>query len=61
MPILNDPYQVKSADILITESTYASHLHDSFINVKEELTWIINDVVKRRGKIIIPGFSFERT
>lgn len=61
MPILNDPYQVKSANILITESTYASRLHDSFSNVKEELTWIINDVVKRRGKIIVPGFSFERT
>ncbi|MBI5254642.1 MBL fold metallo-hydrolase [Candidatus Falkowbacteria bacterium] len=61
MPILNDPYQIVAADTLITESTYASHIHDSFSNVHEELTWIINDVVKRGGKILIPGFSLERT
>jgi len=61
MPILNDPYQIRQADVLITESTYASHLHDSFDNVYQELQWIIKDVVKRKGKIIIPGFSLERT
>ncbi len=61
MPILNDPYQVDHADILITESTYASRLHDSFASVHEEVEWAINDVVKRNGKIIVPGFSFERT
>lgn len=61
MPILNDPYQVDHANILITESTYASHLHDAFENVHEELGWILNDVIKRGGKIIVPGFSFERT
>lgn len=61
MPILNDPYQVDHANILITESTYASRLHDSFDNVHDEMEWAINDVVKRGGKIIIPGFSFERT
>ncbi len=61
MPILNDPYQVEQADILITESTYASHLHDSMANVHQELSWAINDVVKRSGKVIVPGFSFERT
>ena len=61
LPILNDPYQIEKADILIIESTYASHLHDAFESVYEEMTWIINDVVKRGGKIIVPGFAFERT
>lgn len=61
MPILNDPYQIPAADILITESTYASHIHDSFQYVFEELEWIVNDVVARGGKIIVPGFSLERT
>ncbi|NQT49114.1 MBL fold metallo-hydrolase [Candidatus Kuenenbacteria bacterium] len=61
MPILNDPYQVDHADILITESTYASHLHDSIDSVYEEVTWAVNDVIKRGGKIIVPSFSFERT
>ncbi len=61
LPLLNDPYQVDHAHSLIIESTYASHLHDSFENVHEELCWAVNDVVKRGGKIIVPGFSFERT
>lgn len=61
MPILNDPYQVDHAHILITESTYASHIHDSFDSVREELKLLVNEVVKRKGKIIVPGFSLERT
>lgn len=61
LPILNDPYQVDHGNILIIECTYASHIHDSFDDVYEELTLIVNDVVRRRGKIIVPGFSFERT
>jgi metallo-beta-lactamase family protein len=61
MPILNDPNQIPEADILITESTYADHLHDTFEYVFDELEMIINDVVKRGGKIIVPGFSLERT
>ncbi|OGF37785.1 hypothetical protein A2482_00975 [Candidatus Falkowbacteria bacterium RIFOXYC2_FULL_48_21] len=61
MPILNDPYQVDHANYLIIESTYAGHLHDSFDSVEDELSRIIMDVTRRRGKIIIPGFSLERT
>jgi len=61
MPILNDPYQVVAADTLILESTYATQLHDSFSGVKEQLAAAVNRVVERQGKIIIPGFSFERT
>jgi metallo-beta-lactamase family protein len=61
LPILNDPKQIKEADILITESTYASHIHDSFSYVFDELKWAVNDVVARGGKILIPGFSLERT
>lgn len=60
-PILNDPVQPKSADVLITESTYGGHLHESTFQAKRELKWIINDVVGRGGKIIVPGFSLERT
>lgn len=60
-PILNDPLQPSSADVLITESTYGGHLHESTFQAKRELKWIINDVVGRGGKIIVPGFSLERT
>ena len=61
MPILNDPYQIDSADYLIIESTYASRIHDSFATVADRLAEIITRVAKRKGKIIVPGFSLERT
>jgi len=61
MPLLNDPYQVDHAQTLIIESTYASHLHDSIESIFDELCTAVNDVVKRGGRIIVPGFSFERT
>ncbi|MFZ5365458.1 MAG: MBL fold metallo-hydrolase [Patescibacteria group bacterium] len=61
MPILNDPALPGPADVLITESTYGSHLHESINQAKDELNWIINDVIGRGGKIIVPGFSLERT
>lgn len=61
LPILNDPEQVEKGDVLITETTYASHLHESNLQAKQEIEWIINDVVGRGGKIIVPGFSLERT
>jgi len=61
MPILNDPYQINSADFLIIESTYASRVHDSFATVADRLAEMISRVAKRGGKIIVPGFSLERT
>ncbi len=61
LPILQDPQQVKEADFLITESTYASHIHDSFTTITKDLELIINDVYKRGGRIMIPSFSLERT
>ncbi len=61
MPILNDPYQISEADYLIIESTYANRLHESFDIVEDRLVSIVNRVAKRKGKIIIPGFSLERT
>ena len=60
LPIIHDPVQVTKADVLITESTYAGHLHDSFDIVYEDLRLIVNDVYKRNGKIIIPSFALER-
>jgi len=61
LPILNDPYQITHADYLVIESTYASHLHGDIQEVGEELARLVNTAVGRNGKIIIPGFSFERT
>ena len=61
LPIINDPYDFKQADYLITESTYGNRKHAPIEEGIPELGRVINRTVKRGGKIIIPSFAFERT
>src|SRR5580765_3186002 len=58
-PVLPDPMPVESADVLLLESTYGNRLHlpdDGGARLAE----IINETVKRGGKIIIPSFAVGR-
>ncbi len=61
LPIINDPYQFKSADYLIIESTYGNRTHAPIEEGIPELARVINRAIRRGGKIIIPSFAFERT
>lgn len=61
LPILRDPQPVPEADILITETTYGNRLHASIESVEEDLAFVVNEVAKRGGKLIIPAFALERT
>jgi metallo-beta-lactamase family protein len=61
MPILRDPYEVRSADVLITESTYGGRSHNQVQHVEENLASFVSDVARRKGKIIIPSFAVGRT
>ncbi len=61
MPILKDPHDVRSADVLITESTYGQREHREIANVEERVASFIRDTAKRRGKIIVPSFAVGRT
>ena len=59
-PVLPDPSAVASADALLVESTYGDRVHppdDDGV----ALSAIINDAVKRGGKIIVPSFAVGRT
>lgn len=60
LPIIHDPVQIKSSDAFITESTYASHLHDNFNIIYDEMEILINEVYKRGGRILVPTFALER-
>jgi metallo-beta-lactamase family protein len=59
-PILNDPANIDEADYLLIESTYGNRLHGS-TDPKQRLAEIINETVKRGGKVIIPAFAVGRT
>lgn len=60
-PILKDPDLTSRPDVFITESTYGGRRHDPQEKSLLELESVVNDTVKRRGKIIIPAFSVGRT
>ncbi|HPS02165.1 MAG TPA: MBL fold metallo-hydrolase [Candidatus Sumerlaeota bacterium] len=61
LPILRDPEVPSGVDWLLMESTYGSRLHDPIADAKEEMRQVIQRVWDRRGKIVIPSFSVERT
>ncbi|MDD5595817.1 MAG: MBL fold metallo-hydrolase [Candidatus Omnitrophica bacterium] len=61
LPILNDPDKLKGLDYLILESTYGGRLHAPIEEAKVKLQEIINRTVSRKGKILIPSFTLERT
>jgi metallo-beta-lactamase family protein len=61
MPIIRDPVPVPNVDVLIMESTYGGRFHPLNDHVEEETAAVINEVIKRGGKIIIPAFAVGRT
>ncbi len=61
VPILRDPHQVTTADVLITESTYGGRRHESVKSVEESLASFVSSVARRKGKVIIPSFAVGRT
>lgn len=61
-PIVRDPTPIDSTDILVVESTYGNRLHRSLSETIEELTFVIEDTLRRRqGNIIVPAFALGRT
>lgn len=57
--LMYPPQKPEEADVLLIESTYGDQLHPD--HSEEQLTEIINSVVKKQGTIIIPSFAVERT
>ncbi len=60
-PILPDTEKVTDADYLIMESVYGDRNHEDRDRRKDLLEDAIEDNVKRRGALIIPTFSLERS
>lgn len=61
MAIIRDPEILPPVDYLICESTYGDRLHDPITQAMTELAEVVNEVWKKRGKLIIPAFAVERT
>jgi metallo-beta-lactamase family protein len=61
LPMLNDPSILKGIDYLVLESTYGGRFHDPIADAKAQLKDVINRTIERKGKILIPSFTLERT
>ncbi|MDD4954018.1 MAG: MBL fold metallo-hydrolase [Candidatus Omnitrophica bacterium] len=61
LPILNDPASVQGLDYLILETTYGDRFHAPIEEAKTKLKDAINQTASRKGKILIPAFTLERT
>lgn len=60
-PLLRDTEKVTDADYLFMESVYGDRNHEDRDTRKKRLEEIINDNYNRKGTLIIPTFSLERT
>jgi len=61
LPLLNDPVVPKGLDYLIIESTYGGRFHRPIEEARSQLREAIQRTVERKGKILIPSFTLERT
>lgn len=58
-PILHDPVLVRTADVLLVESTYGDRTHRT--DVDEQLARVVRETAERRGALIVPSFAIGRT
>ncbi len=60
-PLLKDPVLPESTDYLIMESTYGDKSHEDIQEAYLEFRDVVNETVKRGGKVIVPAFAVGRT
>lgn len=61
VPLLHDMECQDEADVVIIESTYGNRVHEPGSQRYTFLKQAIDDVVKRKGVLMIPSFALERT
>ncbi|HEX8952939.1 MAG TPA: MBL fold metallo-hydrolase [Polyangia bacterium] len=61
LPILRDPAPIDRADYLFMESTYGDRVHAPIQAMEDQLADVVNETVKRKGKVIVPAFAVGRT
>lgn len=60
-PLLRDTEVVDDADYMVMESVYGDRNHESVSERTEMLASIIKKTIKKKGVLMIPAFSIERT
>lgn len=60
-PLLRDTESIEGADYVIMESVYGDRNHESKDERRKKLEAVIKDTIARKGTLVIPTFSIERT
>ncbi len=61
MEILRDPAPLPPCDYLISESTYGGRETPRAEGMREQLADVVNQIIDRGGKLVIPSFAVGRT
>ncbi|MBU1137273.1 MBL fold metallo-hydrolase, partial [Patescibacteria group bacterium] len=59
--ILKDPAKIEQADYIVMESTYGDRFHESNQQCKSTIENVTEETVTKKGVLMIPSFSLERT
>lgn len=60
-PIINDPYPIEHADLLIMESTYGNRVHRDRQETIKEIGEILEKAARDGGNVLIPAFAIGRS
>jgi metallo-beta-lactamase family protein len=60
-PILRDPYTIRSADVVVCESTYGDREHPPTSEAVDALAEVVGEVAGGQGVLLIPAFAIGRT
>ena len=60
-PIMRDPEFIKSADLVLMESTYGDRNHRTWDETQAEVAEIVQATKNARGNILIPAFAVGRS
>ncbi len=60
-PLLNDAESPEGADYIVMESVYGDRIHEGRDLRREQLRLYVEKVRARKGVLLIPSFSLERT
>lgn len=59
--LLKDTEFITDADYLVMDSVYGDRNHESVTDADAKLVRVIKDTIARKGVLVIPSFSLERT
>jgi metallo-beta-lactamase family protein len=60
-PLLRDTAELTNVNYLVMESVYGDRNHESVEMRRDKLENVIEDINKRKGTLVIPCFSLEKT